>query len=55
MWRKNEVDINYGKKKNEERMKRLEEKTYDVLLIDEMKIAKDPAVLDDQASDDILR
>ena len=35
--------------------KRLAEKTYDVLLVDEMKVAKDPAVRDDQAPADILR
>ena len=53
--RDSEVDFTCGKQNIEERMKRLAEKTYDVLLIDEMKIAKDPAVWNDQASDDILR
>ena len=53
--RDSEVDFICGKQNIEERMKRLAEKTYDVLLVDEMKVAKDPAVRDDQASDDILR
>ena len=49
------VDFICGKQKIEERMKRLAEKNYDVLLADEVKVAKDPAYHNDQAPAGILR
>ena len=53
--RDSEVDFICGKQNIEERMKRLAEKTYDVLMVDEAKVAKDPLIRTDQASADILR
>ena len=44
-----------GRENIKERMKKIRLAQYDVLLVDEVKVSKDPGYFNDQASDEILR